>query len=77
MEDLRQRHGNHTWDMIVDYHACPQCGYVMENRQKYSCRANECRLDLKCPRCQHLFAVIKKKPKTYLLGHDPRFEEIK
>lgn len=52
--------GTHTWDLVVDYQRCPQCGYICENRDKYRYRLGKYQKDLECPRCKHLFTVTKK-----------------
>lgn len=77
MEDLRQRHGNHTWDIVLDYHLCPQCGYIIENRQKYTLSSGSYQRNLVCERCKHNFTVTKHKPKTFgpFLGSNPIFED--
>ena len=77
MDNPKQRHGNHTWDLILHYYACPKCGYIMENRDKFEARFQRLEKEVKCPRCQHDFTVKKKtQPKLGpLLGHDPEIDE--
>lgn len=73
MDDARQRHGNHTWDLILHYYRCPKCGYILENRDKFDAHFNRLQKELACLRCQHVFTVTKKiKPRFGpLLGHNP------
>ncbi len=35
MDDPRQQHGNHTWDIVTSYERCPNCAYINEDRNKY------------------------------------------
>ena len=77
MDDPKQRHGNHTWDLILHYYCCPQCGYIQENRDKFDARFNRLEKDLVCPRCQYAFTVTKKTQPTFgpLLGHNPEVDD--
>ncbi len=71
MEDPRQQHGNHTWDLVINYHRCPQCGYIIENRDKYEKQLDRLQKSLACPHCHQTFTVIKKTRPSFgpLLGH--------
>lgn len=77
MDDPRQRHGNHTWDIILNYYRCPHCGYILENREKFEVRFHRLEKDLACPRCRHPFTVTKKVKPTFgpLLGHNLEVDE--
>lgn len=77
MTNPHQQHGNHTWDLNLHYYQCPQCGYIVENREKFETRFNLLHKDLNCPRCSYAFRVEKKKKATFgpLLGHDPEVNE--
>lgn len=77
MDDPRQRHGNHTWDFVLHYYRCPQCGYIIENRDKFEPRFHRLEKDLNCPRCAHAFTVAKKVQPTFgpLLGHNPEVDD--
>lgn len=77
MNDPRQRHGNHTWDLNLHYYSCPKCHYIMENREKFETRFNQLQKDLVCPRCQYGFRVMKKMKPAFgpLLGHDPEVND--
>lgn len=51
--------GTHTWDMVIDYHACPSCGFIIESREKYEYKHKKYQKDLECNRCHHHFTVTK------------------
>ncbi len=72
IDDPRQRHGDHTWDIVITYHCCPACGNIIENRQKFERRVDLYEKDLVCDRCQHAFTVTKKIRPTFgpLFGND-------
>lgn len=69
--------GEHTWDLVLDYHRCLNCGYIFESRQKYEYRFRKYQKDLECPRCKHLFTVTKETKPTFgpLIG-DPQPAEV-
>lgn len=73
MDDPRQQHGNHTWDLVLHYYRCPKCGYILENRDKFEPYFNRLQKQVTCSRCQHLFIVTQKTKPRFgpLLGHDP------
>lgn len=77
MNHPKQRHGNHTWDFVLHYYACPSCGYIIENREKFESRFHGLEKEMECPRCEHHFNIIKKKQPTFgpLLGHDSEVDE--
>lgn len=77
MNDPRQRHGNHTWDMVLHYYQCPQCGYINESRHKFVIRDNALQKDLTCARCRNHFQVTKKMRRTFgpLLGHNLEIDD--
>jgi ssDNA-binding Zn-finger/Zn-ribbon topoisomerase 1 len=56
------KRGTHTWDIVVDYHSCPKCNHIIENREKYILRNNQLEKDLTCPKCGHQWTETKKKP---------------
>jgi rubredoxin len=72
MDDPRQKHGNHTWDIVINYHECPACGFINENRNKYERRFNILHKDIVCARCNKAFSVTKITKPTFgpLLGHE-------
>lgn len=57
--------GNHTWDIIIDYHRCPSCGYIFESREGYEYYFGKYLKNLECSRCGNLFTVTKKGTKTF------------
>lgn len=65
MSDPRQRHGNHTWDLVLHYYRCPKCGYVIENRDKYERRMALLQKEVICTRCEYVFTVTKKTKPTF------------
>lgn len=77
MNHPNQRHGNHTWDIILHYYSCPKCSYIMENRDKFERRFHRLEKEVVCPRCQQIFTLRKKTRPTFgpLLGHNPEVDE--
>lgn len=77
MDHPKQRHGNHTWDLVLHYYSCPKCGYIVENRDKFETHFHEVKKEVICSRCQHLFKVQKKTQPTLgpFLGHDPEVDD--
>lgn len=65
MDDPRQRHGNHTWDIVIEYLQCPQCGHIIEDRQKYEHRAGLYQKEVTCDRCKEKFTMTKKIKPTF------------
>lgn len=51
--------GTHTWDLIIHYHRCPACGYIIESRQDYQYRFGKYQKDIICRRCQSSFTLTK------------------
>lgn len=76
MDHPKQRHGNHTWDMILHYYRCPGCGYIMENRDKFESRFHRLEKEVICPICKKHFVVERKTQSTFgpLLGNDPEVD---
>lgn len=72
MDDLRQQHGNHTWDLVIHYYCCPKCQYILENREKFEHRLGTLQKDLICPRCKDKFTITKKRKESFgpLLGNN-------
>ena len=52
--------GAHTWDLIIHYHRCPNCGYIVENMEDFRYILGDWIKDVKCERCHHEFVVKKK-----------------
>jgi uncharacterized C2H2 Zn-finger protein len=70
--------GEHTWDLVIQYHRCPVCGYITESRENYTYRmGGKYQKDLECPRCHHLFTLTKlRKPSFGPLIGDPQPKEV-
>lgn len=68
--------GTHTWDLIVQYHRCPKCGYIQESRENYEYRLGKYEKDLECERCHHRYHLEKKvKAKFAPLVGEPEYVE--
>ncbi|NGX42675.1 MAG: hypothetical protein K940chlam7_00959 [Chlamydiae bacterium] len=50
--------GEHTWDIVIHYHRCPECGYIIESRQGFTFRAGKYQKEVVCDRCDHEFLVV-------------------
>lgn len=44
-----QMHGDHTWEIIIEYLRCPHCGLIIENR--------DLNKTVECPRCKNHFTL--------------------
>ncbi len=56
--------GSHTWDLVLQYHQCPHCGWIIESREDYHYRLGHDVKDLVCSKCHHQFTLIKtRKPR--------------
>lgn len=51
--------GSHTWDIIIEYHRCPDCGKIQESRKPYEAYQGRYIKELTCPRCSSPFTIIK------------------
>lgn len=51
--------GDHTWDIVISYHKCPHCEYIIEDRTKYEYHNGMYVKELQCPKCKHVFKVKK------------------
>jgi hypothetical protein len=69
--------GTHTWDLVIDYHRCPQCGNIIESRTSYHYVSGKYQKEVECERCQNRFMAIKPTKLTFgpLIG-DPQPTEI-
>lgn len=65
MVDRRQKQGNHTWEIIIDYVKCPHCGYILENRKKYEKQSGEYVRDFTCPCCKESFTITRQRPPNW------------
>lgn len=70
--------GSHTWDLVVDYHRCPKCGFITESRQSfYSDAEGKWSKKITCGRCDGQFVVNKaRKPSFGPFTGDPQPIEI-
>lgn len=59
--------GDHTWDIFIRYHACPNCGNIMEDRHDYVYdKVTKSYIKhLECPRCKHKFTLTKKRRSSW------------
>lgn len=57
--------GTHTWDLIIQYHRCPECGYIIESRCDFHYRMGKWIKELSCPRCSHQFTLENNKKPTF------------
>ena len=49
----------HTWDLYQEYHACPECGYVLLSRERPTYNNLKLKKPLTCPRCKHAWVETK------------------
>lgn len=72
-----RRNGNHTWDLIIEYHRCPDCGYIIESREDYRYLFGKWVKDVSCERCGKHFKLTKVMNHTFgpLIGR-PQPPEI-
>ena len=76
MSDPKQKHGNHTWDLVLHYHRCKHCGYINENREKFQKKFNLLQKTVLCTKCSQSFTVTKHQYlHDCLLGYDPNINE--
>lgn len=52
---------SHTWDIVVDYHQCPKCGFINESRVAYKHNKKE----VICGRCNEKFTLTKEHTTTF------------
>ena len=57
--------GDHTWNLYLRYHRCPNCGYIMENRSDFENRFGKYVKEMTCLRCSHRFTEIKNQKSTF------------
>lgn len=69
--------GDHTWKIIIQYHRCPACDYIIESRKDYNYRMGQYEKKVVCSRCHHHFVVHKsQEPKFGPLIGDPQPPEF-
>jgi len=54
--------GAHTWDIMIHYHRCPACGYIIESRKGYHYQLGKYQKRVVCDRCSKQFIVTKSNP---------------
>lgn len=62
--------GNHTWEIIIDYHKCPACGLIIESRQRFNRKSGKWVKELNCSRCNHQFSIEKKPSVPFEMDWD-------
>jgi uncharacterized C2H2 Zn-finger protein len=62
---MKRIQGDHTWDIIVDYHRCPACGFIQESRQPYAVEGDILVKQLTCERCDGVFKATKARKKSF------------
>jgi len=55
----------HSWDMILHYHRCPKCGFIVESREDFQCRLGVWIKEMICERCGQAFTLSKKNKPTF------------
>ncbi len=50
--------GEHTWDIVIQYHRCPECGWIIESREGYAYVLGQYQKQVDCDRCHHRFTMI-------------------
>ncbi len=59
------REGCHTWDLTIDYHRCPKCHSIKENRKRYERRHGKWQVEVACSKCDHIYTVTKNERQTF------------
>lgn len=57
--------GEHTWDIVIDYHQCPSCGFINEDRKEYQENKGTLTKEIACCRCGKPFTIQKKLVKHF------------
>lgn len=69
--------GLHTWDLILQYHRCPKCGFIIESRDDFKYRLGKWLKAVHCERCGFSFELSKaRKPSFGPLIGDPQPVEM-
>ena len=58
---------DHTWEINIHYHECPNCGFIIENRAGYyyDKTTKQYMKEIECPRCAYQFQEVKKAHKGW------------
>lgn len=69
--------GEHTWDIITQYHRCPKCGNIIESREDFHNRLGKLVKEITCDRCGNHFLLTKQRRPSFgpLIG-SPQPPEI-
>jgi hypothetical protein len=57
--------GTHTWDLVIKYHRCHKCGYIIESRQDFEYRLGKYQKDIKCERCGNSYTLTRQTDPTF------------
>lgn len=63
--ESKHKGSTHNWDIVIQYHRCPKCGYIIESREDYIYRMGKYVKDLECSRCHHHFTLTKTSRPTF------------
>jgi len=68
--------GEHTWDLVIQYHRCPECGWIIESREDYVYVLGKYQKEVECDRCGHRFTLIKSTTPSFgpLIGRPEPIE---
>ena len=63
--------GTHTWDLILHYHRCPKCGFILESREDFKYQAGKYIKEVECSRCKNHYVVTRSLKPTFgpIIGH--------
>ena len=65
--------GTHTWDLIIHYHCCPKCHFIIESLENYKYQLGKWVKEITCDRCGNIFQATKaRKPSFGPLFGDPQ-----
>lgn len=69
--------GEHTWDLVIDYRRCPECGFIIESRDGFEYRLGKWEKEVDCTRCGNRFTVSSsRKPRFGPLIGEPQPREF-
>jgi hypothetical protein len=62
--------GTHTWDLVLQYHCCPECGTIIESREDFHYQMGSWLKEIQCTKCKKIFLVKKQQKLKFgpLLG---------
>ena len=53
--------GEHTWDLTLHYHSCPQCSKIIESRETYHYQLGSWIKNVHCVHCGKDFTFTKNR----------------